>query len=59
MALVAVEALSLEDVEELWSPVVVYRPTTSDDERRAQRTRWSAIVQRVEKTIPDLSSVSF
>jgi glycerol kinase len=59
MALVAVGALSLEDVEELWSPVVVYRPTTSDDERRAQRTQWSAIVQRVEKTIPDLSSVSF
>ncbi len=59
MALVAIGALSLQDVEALWSPVVVYRPTTNDDERRTLRAQWSAVVQRVEKTIPDLSSVSF
>lgn len=59
MALVAVGALSLSDVEALWTPRDVYSPSTTDEERRGQRARWAAVVQRVEKTIPDLSTVSF
>ena len=59
MALVSAGHLTLDDVETLWSPVQVYEPRLSDDERRALRSQWAAVVQRVEKTIPELSSVQF
>jgi glycerol kinase len=59
MALVAVGALSLDDVERLWTPQDVYTPKWSERERLEARSQWASIVQRVEKTIPDLSSVSF
>jgi glycerol kinase len=59
MALVAIGALSLEDVEALWTPKDAYSPVTTDEERQRERARWSAVVQRVEKTIPELSTVSF
>lgn len=59
MALVSAGHLTLDDVEGLWSPVQVYEPHLSDDERRAIRAQWAAVVQRVEKTIPELSSVQF
>lgn len=59
MALVAIGALSLEDVEALWTPKDVYSPSTTDDQRQRERARWSSVVQRVEKTIPELSTVSF
>jgi glycerol kinase len=59
MALVAIGALSLEDVEALWTPKDVYSPATTDEERQRERARWSAVVQQVEKTIPELSTVSF
>jgi glycerol kinase len=59
MALVAIGALTLADVEALWTPKDVYMPVTTEEERRAERVRWSAVVQRVEKTIPELSTVAF
>jgi glycerol kinase len=59
MALVSAGHLTLGDVEKLWSPVEVYVPQLSGDERLALRSQWSSMVQRVEKTIPELSSVQF
>jgi glycerol kinase len=59
MALVAIGALTLEDVEGLWTPQDVYSPVPTDEQRAVERARWSAVVQRVEKTIPELSTVSF
>ncbi len=59
MALVAIGALSLDDVESLWTPQDMYLPQSSEDDRRASRAKWATLVQRVEKTIPDLSAVSF
>jgi glycerol kinase len=59
MALVAYGALSEEDVEQLWSPEVVLASTISREERAAERAKWSDVVSRVEKTIPELSAVTF
>lgn len=59
MALVGCGALSLDDVEKLWSPSVVLTPSIDDDARRRSREAWAALVTRVEKTIPELSSVEF
>ena len=59
MALVTIGALTLADVEALWTPKDVYLPVTTEDERQRDRVRWSAVVQRVEKTIPELSTVAF
>jgi glycerol kinase len=59
MALVSAGHLSLDDVESLWSPVEVFAPQLGDPERRAIRSQWTSMVQRVEKTIPELSSVQF
>jgi glycerol kinase len=59
MALVAHGALSVEDVEGLWTPSVVVTPSLSDDERLKARYDWSYVVARVEGTIPELSAVEF
>jgi glycerol kinase len=59
MALVSADALTLEDVEASWRPVLHYEPTLNDDERRTVRANWADVVSRAEGTIPDLSSVSF
>jgi glycerol kinase len=59
MALVAHGALSLDDVERLWSPSEVLAPALTDEDRRRGRDEWAATVTRVEKTIPELSAVEF
>jgi glycerol kinase len=59
MALVGCGVLSIDDVEGLWSPSVVLTPSIDDGERRRGRDEWAALVTRVEKTIPELSSVEF
>jgi glycerol kinase len=59
LALVSLGHLSLDDVEGLWTPAFAATPRLSDDERAAKRAKWFADVARVEKTIPELSSVSF
>jgi glycerol kinase len=59
MALVAHGALSMEDVEALWSPSVVLTPSIADDARERCRAEWAVLVRRVEKTIPELSAVEF
>jgi hypothetical protein len=59
MALVACGALSIEDVEALWSPSVVLTPSIADDARERCRAEWAVLVRRVEKTIPELSAVEF
>jgi glycerol kinase len=59
MALVAAGHLTLDDVEALWSPRYVATPSLSDDERTSTRESWRAIVRRAQRTIPELSAVSF
>jgi glycerol kinase len=59
MALVAVDAITLGDVEALWNPKVVVAPLLSDAERQRSRDDWAEVVTRVEKTIPELSAVEF
>jgi glycerol kinase len=59
MALVSAGHLSLSDVESLWSPTFVATPSLRDDERLASRAAWQRNLSRVEKTIPELSEVSF
>ena len=59
MALVGARHMSLTDVEKLWSPTQVYAPSLNDEERRSRRSTWAAMIQRVEGTIPELSSVAF
>ncbi len=59
MALVGVGAISLEDVEGLWSPSVVLTPSLDAPTRRLRRDEWARVVARVEKTIPELSAVEF
>jgi len=56
---VSLAHLSLEDVEELWTPAFVATPNFSDDQRNDARTTWFANVARAERTLPDLSAVSF
>ena len=59
MALVAAGALSVADVEAMWNPQGTVEPLLSDDERAQRRATWADVVSRAEKTIPELSSVSF
>jgi glycerol kinase len=59
MALVGHGGLSVEDVENLWSPAVVVTPSLGADARQERRDEWAAVVTRVEKTIPELSAVEF
>jgi glycerol kinase len=51
--------LTLDDVEGLWTPAFVATPSISDDERAHARAAWLTDIARAEKTLPDLSSVSF
>jgi len=59
MALVGAGHLTLAQVEALWSPAEVFRPRLEEDVRLARRRQWSDTVHRVEKTIPELSTVTF
>jgi glycerol kinase len=59
MALVGHGDLSLDDVEGLWSPSIVLTPSISHEDRRRRRDEWATVVARVERTIPELSSVEF
>jgi glycerol kinase len=59
MALVAAGHLSLDDVEGLWSPSYVATPSLSEDERASTRDTWRAVVRRAQRTIPELSTVTF
>jgi glycerol kinase len=59
MALVGHGALSVEDVENLWSPARVVTPRFDEDRRRRAREEWATVVTRVEGTIPELSAVQF
>ncbi len=59
MALVSAGTLTLDDVEQLWSPAYVATPSLSEDERHSSRDQWLTTVKRVERTIPELSAVSF
>ena len=59
MALVGRDALAIDDVEGLWSPSVVLTPSIDEDVRRRRRDEWAVLVTRVEKMIPELSSVEF
>jgi glycerol kinase len=59
MALVGHGALTVEDVEHLWSPARVVTPSFDAAQRQRSRDQWATLVTRVEKTIPELSSVEF
>jgi glycerol kinase len=59
MALVAVDAISLDDVEALWDPKVVVTPSLTEVARQHGREQWADVVARVERTIPELSAVEF
>ncbi len=59
MALVSVGHLSLDDVEKLWDPERVLLPQLAGDLRLERRATWRTQVAKVEKTIPELSTVEF
>jgi glycerol kinase len=59
MALVGAGYLGIENVEGLWSPAEVFSPALGNDERQKRRSTWANTVRRVEKTIPELSSIQF
>jgi glycerol kinase len=59
MALVAAGHLGMEDVAKLWEPLEVFRPALSEEQRLHCRATWSSMVERVERTIPELSAVKF
>jgi glycerol kinase len=59
MALVSGGFLNLNDVERLWSPAEVFTPQINHEQRLDSRARWAELVHRIEKTIPDLSAVTF
>jgi glycerol kinase len=59
MALVGHGALTIEDVENLWSPSALITPARDETTRQRCRDEWADLVKRVERTIPELSSVEF
>ncbi len=59
MALVGAGRLSVDDVDALWRPVTVVQPGLDEAARTALRDQWRAMVDRVERTIPELSDISF
>jgi glycerol kinase len=59
MALVGAGHLTLDDVEGLWRPARVFSPRTSEAHRVSGRDAWRSTVARAERTIPELSSISF
>jgi glycerol kinase len=48
-----------DDVAAAWTPRTTVEPHTSEDERRAGRSRWLEARSRSEKTIPELSALDF
>lgn len=59
MALVSAGALSLEQVERMWSPVRLYTPSLTPEERQRSRREWATSIQRAVRTIPELSAIEF
>jgi glycerol kinase len=59
MALVGGGYLDIDDVEGLWNPAEVFSPALGRDERLQLRASWAQTVRRVEKNIPELSSIQF
>lgn len=59
MALVAADALTIDDVGRMWAPDRTFEPTLPEDARAAVRASWDDVVGRAAATIPELSSVSF
>jgi len=59
MALVGAGHLTLDDVEHLWHPSAEVVPSIDNEMREKSRSTWRALVERVEKTIPELSTVAF
>jgi glycerol kinase len=59
MALVAASELSVADVGGLWHSRATVTTQLDESVRRTSRERWHDAVHRAEKTLPDLSSVSF
>jgi glycerol kinase len=59
MALVSAGHLTLDDVEDLWTPALTYRPHLDEPERTQSRASWRLNVERVERTIPELSAITF
>jgi glycerol kinase len=48
-----------EDVAAAWRPSRVVEPTVGPDARATWRSRWLTARQRAERTLPDLSELSF
>ena len=59
MALVSADALTLDKVERMWSPVRIYTSSITPEERQRSRSEWSTAIQRAVRTIPELSAVEF
>lgn len=59
MALVSAGSLSIDDVESLWEPAERFSPQLNDEHRVRLRAEWANAVSRVERTIPELSAVTF
>jgi glycerol kinase len=59
MALVGAGYLSEDDVAASWQPAEVIVPTWDDTQRSTERARWASAVGRAERTIPELSNVTF
>jgi glycerol kinase len=59
MALVAANAISVDDVAAMWQPSQTLTPQLDETLRVATREQWADSVRRAEKTIPGLSGVSF
>jgi glycerol kinase len=59
MALVGAGHLCVDDVEALWTPGTVLRPSLSDADRLCSRDGWATSVERAARTIPELSDVAF
>ncbi len=59
MALVSADALPLDEVERMWTPIRIYTPSMTPEERRLSRGDWSIAIRRAMRTIPELSAVEF
>jgi glycerol kinase len=59
MALVSAGHLSLANVEALWSPAQIATPSLDEKDRLMARASWSQSLLRAEKSIPELSGVTF
>ncbi len=59
LALVAAGAVTLDDVEATWRPAETFTPEWDEATRAMVRRQWADVVGRAERTIPDLSNVTF